>query len=77
MVWKTNESGFNFQQEHVILIRCSQISSGAHPMGVISLEVKQQGHEVNHSIPPTANAVNDRAIPPLPHYIFTAWFLIN
>jgi hypothetical protein len=49
-----------------------QNSSGDHSMGVVSLEVKQQEHEVNHSTPPTANAVNDRAIPPLPHHIFTA-----
>jgi hypothetical protein len=49
------------------------LDSGAHPAsypmgtGALSLRVKQQGHEADHSPPSSAEAKKGRAIPPLPH----------
>jgi hypothetical protein len=61
-----------------------QIGSGAHPASCTLgtrgcfFGLKQQGHEADHSPPPSAKVKNGGAIPPFPYmYVFMAWCLIN
>jgi hypothetical protein len=43
----------------------------------ISKEVKQSSPETDHSAPSSAEVKNDGAVPPLPHYVFTTYYLIK
>jgi hypothetical protein len=57
-------------------------SESTHPpikwvLVALSLEVKQQMREAEHSPPSRAELKNDGDIPQFPQYIFVAWCLIN
>jgi hypothetical protein len=60
MGWTTERSEFKFWKDQELLH--VQTSPGAHPAsypmgtGALSLEVKQLGHEANHSHPTSAKA---------------------
>jgi hypothetical protein len=41
--------------------------------GALSLGVKRQGHEANHSLPFVPRSRMRGTIPPLPQYAFLAW----
>jgi hypothetical protein len=62
-----------------LLHHCAQTSSGAHPLscprdiGALSLEVRQLGHEADHSPPSSAGVKNAWSCTSTPQYAFMSW----
>jgi hypothetical protein len=78
MGWKTEGSEFECSWgQEFSLLHSAQTGSGAHPAyqmgtGALSLEVKQQGREGDHSPPTSAEVKNKWIYTSTPPYIFMA-----
>jgi hypothetical protein len=80
---RRNGVRFPAQKKDFSLLHSAQMGSEAKPAsytidsGGCFHWVKRLGREGDHLLPSSAEVKNYGAIPPLPHYIITAWCLIN
>jgi hypothetical protein len=83
--WTTGLLGFDFRRGLGIFLFTTEsrtpLGSTQPPIewvpGALSLRVKRQGREANHSPPSSSEVKNAGRYTSIPQYVFMAWYLVK